>query len=139
MTHNLSKIFKRASLIILAIIISSLLNICLFSWQTNAAPMPMPKINFASASGDTCAAQPLPEPLQNINSPAVPMPECCLAQNRNFDATINTANDKISGAFSGLIILSSNNLKFENNFVHNISQNIFPPPALSLATTVIRE
>lgn len=140
MPKNISKIYKRASFIILAIVISGLFNVCLFSWQVKAAPMPMPKINFAYANGDTCAAQPLPEPAQNIGHPSAPMPECCLAQNRNFDATINTANDKTEPAPDGQTVSAPNNLTAENSFACNASQIAFPPPAaLALATTVIRE
>lgn len=141
MPKNTSKIYQRTAFILLAIMISGLLNICLFSLQAKAAePMPEPKFNFVSDESGNCLAEPMPEPTQNINLPSAPIPQCCLAQNRNFNAVVNTANDKSAPTFASLIILSSENLNQENNFTYNTSQIVFPPPeAPSLASTVVRE
>lgn len=126
----------------LVIIISGLLNICLFAFQAKAAtaPMPTPKLNFAYDNDGNCVAEPMPEPSQTINRPAMPMPECCLAQNRHYNAVVNTVNDKSTPIFSNAIILSSNNLNPESNFTHDTARLIYPPPAaLALASIVIRE
>lgn len=140
MINSISKIYRGTSLIILAIIISGLLNVCIFSLQAKAAPMPMPKVNFAYSNGDSCVAEPMPMPTENLNYPAAPMPECCLQQNRSYNALVNTANDRTAPTYSAPIILSSDNLIAENNFSYNTSQIVFPPPeALSLASTVMRE
>ncbi len=140
MLKKYSKIYQRAAFIILAIIISSLLNVCMFAFQAKAAPMQLPKVNFAYAGGDTCTAEPMSAPLENLNRPSAPMPECCLAQNRNFDAVVNTANDKSAPAFSGLAMAASDSLKSQNNYTYYTSQIVFPPPAeLAIISTVIRE
>lgn len=142
MPKNLSKIYQRTAFIILAIIISSLLNICLFAFQAKAAfaPMPPPKFNFVYNNDGNCVAEPMPEPIQSINRPATPMPQCCLAQNRYYNAVVNIANNKSAPTFSSLVILPANNPNFENNFTHYISRLAYPPPAsLALASIVIRE
>lgn len=140
MAENISKILKRTAFITLAIIISSLLNICLFSFQAKAAPSQPPKLNFIYDNGGNCAAAPMPEPKESLNHPAAPMPECCLAQNRNFSAIVNAANDKTAPALTGPIILSQNDLRPENNLTHYTSRLAYPPPeALALASTIIRE
>lgn len=141
MPKNISKIYRRTALIILAIMVSGLLNVCMFALQTKAAePMPAPKFNFISDDSGNCTAEPMPEPMQSINRPTAPMPQCCLTQNRNFDAVVNTANDKSAPIFSGLIISPSTQANPENNSTHYTSRLTYPPPeALSLASTVIRE
>ncbi|GEM_PF-5666689 len=140
MEKNISKILTRTSLIILAITISGLLNICLFVLSAKAASMPEPMVNFATGNGDTCAAEPEPLPIENFNRPAAPMPECCLTQSRNFNALVKTANDKTAPAFANATIFISEIANPKNNFASNTSQNIYPPPAaLALITTIIRE
>lgn len=141
MQKNSSKIYQRASFIILAIIISSLLNVCMFAFQAKAAqPAPAPKLKFAYDNSGNCVAQPGPLPAQAINYPAAPMPECCLAQNRDFDAVVNVANDKAAPILTGPIIIQADATNFENNYTYNTSRLIYPPPeALVLASTVIRE
>ncbi|MDP2708868.1 MAG: hypothetical protein Q8O93_02355 [bacterium] len=140
MEKNISKILTRTSLIILAITISGLLNICLFVLSAKAAPMPEPAVNFATGNGDTCAAEPMPEPTQTINRPSAPMPECCLTQSHNFEAVVNTANDKTAPTFANAAIFISEIANPENNFSFNTSRNIYPPPAaLALSSTIIRE
>ena len=141
MLKNNPKIYQRTATILLAIIISGLLNICMFSFQAKAAqPIQQPKFNFVYNNGGNCIAEPMPEPTQSINYPAAPVPECCLAQNRNFDALVSTANDKTATAFTNPEIYPSDNLIPENNSTYYTSQNIYPPPAtLALASTVIRE
>ena len=148
MAKNISKIYQRAAFIILAIIISGLLNICLFALQARAAaPLQAPPINFAYddnyAYGNDytdCLTEALPRPKENLNRPTAPMPQCCLTRNRNFDAVVNTANDKTAPTFTGPIILASGTPNPENNFTYHTSQNIYPPPAvLALASIIIRE
>ena len=146
MAKNISKIYRRASFIILVIIVSGLLNICLFSLQAKAAaPKPTaPKINFANdnyyGSDETCATEATHEPMQHINRPSAPMPECCLAQNRNFNAVVNAANDKSAPTFSGTIIAQSETTNLNFIPAYYTSQIVFPPPAsLALASTIIRE
>lgn len=134
------KIYRRASFTVLVIIISGLLNICLFSFQAKAAPIQPLKFNFAYNHADACAAEPLPEPAQTFNYPSAPMPECCLTQNRNYNAVVNTTNNKSAPTFFGLIILPLDSSIPKNNFTYNTSQITFPPPAaLALASTIIRE
>jgi len=102
--------------------------------------MSKPEVNFAYDQNGNCLAQPMPEPTQAINRPAAPMPECCLARNRNFNAVVNTANDKTAPTFTNLIISASGTPNPENNFTYNSSQIIFPPPStLAIASVVIRE
>lgn len=142
MAKNLSKIYQRTAFMILVIIISSLLNICLFAFQAKAAAAPIQplKFNFTYDDDGNCVAEPMPEPAQSINHPAAPMPQCCLAQNRYYNAVVNTANDKSAPIFSSPVILPANNPNFENNFTHYISRLAYPPPAsLALASIVIRE
>jgi len=148
MQKNIPRIYRRAAFMILAVIISGLLNICLFALQARAAaPLQAPPINFAYddnyAYGNDytdCLAEALPRPKENLNRPTAPMPQCCLTRNRNFNAVINTANDKTAPTFTGLIFSASDAPNTENNFTYNTSQNIYPPPALlALTTTVIRE
>ena len=140
MNKKISNFYKRTSFIILAIIISGLLNVCMFSLQAKAAAMPMPIVNFANNSGNACVAEPVSAPTQTVNYPSAPIPECCLAQNRNFDAMVNTANDKTTTSSVNSIIYVSDNLNAENNYTYYTSQIVFPPPAtLALASTVIRE
>ena len=139
MAKNNHKIYQAASVILLAIIISSLLNVCLFSLRAKAAPLNQPKLAFAYGGGENCSTESMPMPTQTINRPIPPIPECCLTQNRNFNAVVNTANDKSAPVFTD-IITPSFNLSPENNRTHYTSQTIFPPPeALALAATVIRE
>lgn len=140
--QNQSKIYQRAAFLILVIIITGLLNICLFAWQakTATAPMLMPKINFVYDNSGNYLAEPIPKPTQTINYPSVPMPECCLSRNRNFATIVNIANDKSTSVFTNLIILSSDTTNFENNSTHHTSRLAYPPPAaLALASTIIRE
>ena len=141
MLKKYSKIYQRTAFIILAIIISSLLNVCMFAFQAKAAePMPMPKINFISDADGNCVAEPLPAPLENINRPSAPMPECCLAQNRDYNTIVNTANDNIAPTFFGLIISPLADSNPENNSTQYTSRLTYPPPeARSLASTIIRE
>jgi hypothetical protein len=140
MARNNSKIYRYTSLIILAIIISSLLNICLFTFGAKAAPIQSPKLNFAYNNDGNCVAAPMPEPTEAINRPAAPMPECCLAQNRNFTAVVSVANDKSAPTFTGLAILPLDKLNPENNYTYYTSQLTYPPPAaLALASIIIRE
>lgn len=141
MLKNISKIYQRTACIILAIIISGLLNICLFAFQARATqPMQSSQLNFAYDNGDNCITEPTPEPVQTINYPSTPMLECCLSRNRNFNAIINTANNKSAPTFTSLIILPSANTNPENNYSHHTSRLTYPPPAaLALASTVIRE
>jgi len=90
-------------------------------------------------NGEICVMETAREPAQTVGRPSAPMPECCLAQNRNFNAIINTANIT-APTFTDSIISSSADLNFENNSTHNTSRFIHPPPALlALASTVIRE
>lgn len=141
MAEDNAKIYQRTSFILLAIIISSLLNVCMFAFQAKAAePMPMPKINFISDADGNCVAEPLPAPLENLNRPSAPMPECCLAQNRNFNVVVNTANDKSAPTLSGPAMAASDILNSQNNYTYYTSQIVFPPPAeLAIISTVIRE
>lgn len=140
MVKNLAKIYQRTAFIILVIIISSLLNICLFAFQAKAAPIQSPKLNFVYDKDGNCAVEPTPEPTQNINRPAAPMPQCCLTQNRNFNTIVNTANDKSTPTFAGLIILQSDISNFENYSTHHTARLTYPPPeAPALASIVIRE
>ena len=143
MPKNISKTYSRPALIMLLIIISGLLNICLFVWQAKMAEAAqLPRLNSIYDYGDgaNCLDQARPEPEQTINYPSAPMPECCLRQNRNFSALVNTANDKSAPAFTSLIISWPEKSYAENNLAYNIHQNIYPPPsALTLASTVIRE
>ncbi|MDO8668482.1 MAG: hypothetical protein Q7K35_05350 [bacterium] len=142
MPKNITKIYQRTAFIILAIIISGLLNICLFTFQAKAstAPMPTPKLNFAYDNEGDCIAKPLPEPRETINRAAAPMPACCLAQNRNYNAVVNTANDKSTPAFTDLVMLPADNTYFENYSTNYTSRLAYPPPAgLALASIVIRE
>lgn len=142
MPKNIAKIYRRSAFLILAIIISGLLNLCLFAFQTRLAQaVESPKLNLAYSDNGDCLTEPTAnEPKQIIDYPSAPMPECCLAQNRNFDALVNTANDKSAPLFTGLAILSVNNLDAENNYSHHISLLTYPPPAaLALASTVMRE
>ena len=141
MLKNISKIYQHTAIIILAIIISGVLNICLFAFQARAIqPAQSPRLNFAYDNSCNCLTELMPEPSQTIGYPSAPMPECCLTQNRNFNSVVNTANNKSAPTFFGLIISPSNSQTTENNFTYNTSQNIYPPPAtLALATTVIRE
>lgn len=143
MLKNISKTCSRPALAMLLIIISSLLNICLFVWQVKTAEAAqLPRLNsiYDYGEGVNCLDQDMPEPEQTINYPSMPMPECCLRQNRNFGALIKTANDKSAPAFTSLIISWPVKSYAENNLAYNIYKNIYPPPsALVLASTVIRE
>lgn len=140
MVKNLSKIYQRAAFMILVIIISGLLNICLFVFQAKAAPLQSPRTNSAYDTDCSAAPMPMSEPVQSINRPAAPMPECCLAQNRNFNAVVKTATDQSAPAFSGLVISPSDNQSFKNNSTHYTARLIYPPPeAPALASIVIRE
>lgn len=125
---------------ILVIIISSLLNICLFAFQAKAASIQPPELNFAYDNDGDCVTEPMPESAQNINRPSAPMPECCLAQNRYYNAVVNTANNQSARTFTGLIISQSDTSNFENYSTHYIARLIYPPPmALALASIIIRE
>lgn len=141
MLKNISKIYQRTTFIILAIIISGLFNICLFAFQARATQLIQPpQLNFVYDNSGNCIAEPMPEPAQTINYPSAPMPECCLARNRNFNAVVNTANDKSAPTFTSLIILPSANTNPENNYSYHTARLAYPPPAaLALAATVIRE
>lgn len=145
MPKNISKIYKRSAFLILAVIISGLLNICSFAFQARAIQsIPPPQLNFTYGNSDgnsgNCLTESMPEPAQTINYPAVPLPECCLTQNRNFNALINTANDNSAPVFTGPTILSTNNSKPKNNYSYHTSRLAYPPPsALAIASTVIRE
>ena len=141
MKITISKICERTSFILLAIIISGLLNVCMFNFKTVAAAqyLPAPEINSFN-NGETCDKELSPEPMENINRPTAPMPECCLAQNRNFNAVVNTDNNKTTPTFTNQVIFSSTNLNFENNSTHNTLGFIYSPPeALALISTIIRE
>jgi len=142
MIKHISKIYQRAAFIMLVIIISGLLNICLFAFQVKAATAPIQplKFNFAYDGAGNCVAEPIPEARPTINRPAAPMPECCLAQNRNFNTIINTANDKSAPTFTNLIISPFDAPNFKNNSTHYTSRLTYPPPeGLALASIVIRE
>src|SRR3989338_9092670 len=141
MIKNRSTISNRLALTLLVIMVSSLLNLCLFIMPTKAAAPTQPqKLDFAYNNDGACAAAPAPEPRQIMNRQAAPMPKCCLAQNRNFNAVVNTANDKSTPIFLSLIILQSNIYNFEDNSSIYASQLVHPPPALlALASTIIRE
>lgn len=141
MLKNISKISKHTTFFILAIIISGLLNFCLFAFQARATESIKPlKLNLTYDISDNCLTKSVPEPEQTVNYPSAPMPECCLRQNRNFGALVNTAVDKSAPDFTGPIISWPLKSYAENNLVYNIYQNIYPPPsALALASTVIRE
>lgn len=141
MSKNISKIYRRAAFIILAIIISGLLNVCLFVWQAKTAQLIQPlKFNLAYDNSGNCLGQSGPEPAQAINYPPLPIPECCLTRNRNFNAVINAASDKSAPNFTSPVISWTETAAAENNFINNTSQNIYPPPAaLAMASTVMRE
>lgn len=143
MLKNIFKIYQRTTFIILAIIISGLFNLCLFAFQARAIqPAQTPQLNFTYDNSGNCITEPMPELAQTIGYPSapMPMPECCLTQNRNFGALVNTANDKLAPAFTSLIISWPVKSYAENNLAYNIYQNIYPPPsALALASTIIRE
>jgi len=140
MLKNPVKIHGRTAAMLLAIIVSSLLNICLFTFQAKAAPIQQPKLAFAYDDGGHCVIMPITEPEQTINRPTAPMPECCLARSRYYDAIINTANDKSAPAFSTPIILSANDFPLENNSAFYTARLTYPPPqAPALASIVIRE
>lgn len=142
MLKNISKISKHTTFFILAIIISGLLNFCLFAFQARATESivePL-KFNLTYENSNDCLKESAPEPEQTVNYPSAPMPECCLRQNRNFGALVNTAIDKSAPDFTGPIISWPLKSYAENNLVYNTCQNIYPPPsALALASTVIRE
>ena len=142
MAKNLSKIYRQTAFIILVIVVSGLLNICLFAFQVKAAAAQNqpPILNFAYDSGGDCAAQPMAEPAQSLNRPSAPLPKCCLAQNRNFNALVNTANDRSAPSFANLITSSFDNHSFENNSTHYTARLTYPPPEdLALASIIIRE
>lgn len=141
MLKNIFKIYQRTTFIILAIIISGLFNLCLFAFQARAIQSAQsPQLNFTYDNSGNCTPVPMPEPAQTIGYPSAPMPECCLTQNRNFSALVNTANDKSAPAFADLIVLPANNSNLENNYSYHISRLTYPPPAaLALASTIIRE
>lgn len=141
MLKNISKIYQRTTFIILAVIISGLLNICLFAFQARLAQsIEPPKLNFVYNNSVNCLTEPTPEPSQTINYPSTPMPECCLTRTRNFDALVNTANDKSVPVFASLTILSADNSNPKNNYSYHTARLAYPPPAaLALAATVIRE
>ena len=140
MVKNYSKIYQRAAFMILAIIISGLLNICLFSFQAKAAPIQPLKLNFTYDNSSDCVAESKPEPTQTINHPSAPMSECCLAKNRYYEAVVNTASNESAPIFTNLVILPLSNLNLKNNSTYHIPQSTSPPLAeLALASTVIRE
>lgn len=142
MPKNISKIYKHTAFFILVIIVSGLLNLCLFAFQTRLALISIksPKFSLAYNDNGDCLIEPASESAQTINYPSAPMPECCLAQNRNFDALTNTANNKSTPISTGLAILLTNNSSQENNYSYNIARLTYPPPAaLALASTIMRE
>ena len=142
MAKSLSKIYQRTALVVLVIIISGLLNVCLFAFQAKAAvaQYQSPIFNFAYDSGDNCLSEPRPESSQNIHRPAAPIPQCCLTQNRNFNTVVNTANNQPAPSFAGLVISALANQNFENNSTHYTPRlTSSPPEALALAAIVIRE
>lgn len=146
MAKNISKIYQRTAFIILVIIISGLFNICLFALQAKAAAPKLfaPKINFADnnyySDDEACATETTHGSKQSLNRPVAPMPQCCLAQNRYYNAVVNTANDQPTRTFVNLMISPINKPNFENNSTYYTSRLIHPPPAaLALVSTVIRE
>ncbi len=142
MPKNISKIYRRSALMILTVVISGLLNVCLFALQAKAATpqVTAPKIHFAYNQNGACVEVAVPASAQSFNYPSAPMPQCCIAQNRNFDATVNTANDKTAPTFTGQLISPSAILNFKNNLAYNTSKTTSPPPAtLALISTIIRE
>ncbi len=142
MPKNISKIYRRSALMILTVVISGLLNVCLFALQAKAATpqVTAPKIHFAYNQNGACVEVAVPASAQSFNYPTAPMPECCLAQNRNFNATVNTANNKSTPTFTNLIISPAINSISENNSTYNTSKTTSPPPAtLALISTIIRE
>ncbi len=140
MVKNLSKIYQQTALMILVVIISGLFNICLFAFQAKAASIQSPELNFAYDNSGNCVAEPISKPTQTINRPATPMPECCLAQNRYYNAVVSTAKDQSAGTFAGLTFSQSDISSFENHSSQYNARLAYPPPmAMALASTVIRE
>lgn len=146
MAKNISKIYRGIAFMILAITVTSLLNICLFAFQAKAAAPKLfaPKINFADSNyygyDEACAVETTHELSQSINRPSAPMPQCCLAQNRYYNAVVNTANNQTVWTFAGQIILPSDISNFKNYSTHYTARSTYPPPmALALASTIIRE
>jgi len=140
MLKNQSKIYQRSALMILVIIISGLFNICLFTFQVKAAPIQSSKLNQVFFNDDGCLTATLPEPRQAIDRQSAPIPKCCLTQNRNFSAVINTIDNMPTPVFSALTIGPSDYLNHENNPTYYTSRLTYPPPgALALASTIIRE
>jgi len=135
------KIYGRVAFILLAIMVSGLLNIYLLVLPANAA-QPIQPINchFAFDGGEPCADEYQPESNHSINYPSAPIPECCLTQYRYYDAIINTDNDRPNIISVVLPLAQSDKLKPENNSTYNTSRLTYPPPeTLALAATVIRE
>jgi hypothetical protein len=143
MRKNKAKNFRSTSSMILTIIIFSLLNICLFVSPVIAAKPAYQPFNLSvfthHVNGDVCAMEPIAEPSQTISYPTAAMPECCLARNRNFNALINTNNDKKALTFIGYINLTPTEPILKNNFTYHPRLTYPPPTALALASTVIRE
>ena len=143
MSKNNYKIYQLTSVIVLAIIISGLLNICLFAFRVKtatAAPIHKAAARASFSNGENCGGGYRSESGRIISRSAAGLPQCCLEKNRNFQAIVGTANNLTAPVFYGPPAYSTDILNPEKNITDYSLRIAYPPPAaLALASTIIRE